>query len=75
MASGYAPAEGTSLYYEVVGRGPAVVLLHPGQGGCVLFDRNFPVLAREHRVIRYDARGFGKSERPDAPFFSYEDLR
>src|SRR6267143_1814603 len=73
--SGYAPTEGTSLYYEVAGEGSPVVLLHPGQGGCVLWDRQFLPFAREHRVIRYDARGFGRSERPDAPFKAYDDLR
>lgn len=75
VTSGYAPAEGTSLYYEVAGDGPTVVLLHPGQGGCVIWDRQFPEFAREFRVIRYDGRGFGRSERPDAPFFAHDDLR
>lgn len=75
MTSGYAPADGTALYYEVAGEGSPVVLLHPGQGGCVLWDRQFLPFAREHRVIRYDARGFGRSERPNAPFSPYEDLR
>src|SRR5712692_459533 len=75
VISGYAPADGTSLYYEVAGVGSPVVLVHPGQGGCVLWDRQFLPFAREHRVIRYDARGFGRSERPNAPFSPYEDLR
>jgi pimeloyl-ACP methyl ester carboxylesterase len=73
--SGYAPADGTGLYYEVAGNGSPVVLLHPGQGGSILWDRQFLSFAREHQVIRYDARGFGRSERPDAPFSPYEDLR
>jgi len=52
-----------------------VVLLHPGQGGLVLWDRQFALFARSHRVIRYDARGFGRSEKPPVPFSHYEDLR
>ena len=75
MITGYAPADGTSLYYEVAGEGSPVVLLHPGQGGSVLWDRQFLPFARDHQVIRYDARGFGRSERPDTPFSPYEDLR
>ncbi len=75
VTSGYAPADGTSLYFEVAGDGSPVVLLHPGQGGCVLWDRQFRSFAREHQVIRFDARGFGRSERPNAPFSPYEDLR
>jgi pimeloyl-ACP methyl ester carboxylesterase len=50
------------------------VLLHPGQGGLVLWDRQFPVFARSHRVIRYDARGFGRSEKPPLPFTFHDDL-
>jgi len=75
VKSGYAPADGTSLYYEEAGSGSPVVLLHPGQGGCVLWDRQFGSFAREYRTVRYDARGFGRSDRPDAPFSTHEDLR
>lgn len=51
------------------------MLLHPGQGGLVLWDRQFTEFARSHRVIRYDARGFGRSEKPPLPFTFYDDLR
>ena len=59
----------------MAGEGSPVVLLHPGQGGLVLWGRQFPVFARSHRVIRYDARGFGRSEKPPVPFTHYDDLR
>lgn len=49
--------------------------MHPGQAGLVLWDRQFLPFARSYRVIRYDARGFGRSERPDRAFSFYEDLR
>jgi 3-oxoadipate enol-lactonase len=35
----------------------------------------FPVLARDHRVIRYDARGLGRSAAPSEPFWDVVDLR
>jgi pimeloyl-ACP methyl ester carboxylesterase len=41
----------------------------------VLWDRQFESFARSHRVIRYDARGFGRSEKPPLTFSHYEDLR
>ena len=41
----------------------------------MLWDPQFTAFAREHRVIRYDARGFGRSERPDAEYAFWEDLR
>ena len=40
-----------------------------------MWDPQFPVFARSHRVIRYDARGFGRSEKPPLPFTRYDDLR
>jgi pimeloyl-ACP methyl ester carboxylesterase len=73
--SGFAPVEGTALYYEIAGDGPPVVLLHPGQAGQVLWDRQFLPFARAHRVLRFDARGFGRSELPDIAFSFHEDLR
>jgi len=73
--SGFAPVQGTALYYEMAGDGPPVILMHPGQAGLVLWERQFLPFARSYRVIRYDARGFGRSERPDEVFSHYEDLR
>jgi 3-oxoadipate enol-lactonase len=73
--TGFAPANGTRLYCEVAGTGSPVVLLHPGQGGLVLWDPQFEQFARHHRVIRYDARGFGRSDKPPRPFTFYDDLR
>lgn len=59
--SGFVDAEGTRLYYEVAGSGPPVVLLHGGWLDLRQWDDQFEALAREHQVIRYDARGYGRS--------------
>ena len=53
------------LYYEDLGSGPPVVLLH----GWPLDSRSWepqlhPLLESGHRVIVYDRRGFGRSSRP-----------
>jgi pimeloyl-ACP methyl ester carboxylesterase len=68
--------DGGRLYYEAMGSGPAVVLIHGGQLDRRMWDAEFDTLARHaYRVIRYDVRGFGRS--PPAPgenFRSYEDL-
>jgi pimeloyl-ACP methyl ester carboxylesterase len=66
---------GSTLYYESAGRGPVVVLLHAGNLDRRVWDPQFLPLAREHRVIRYDLRGYGRSGPADAPFQHHEDLR
>jgi pimeloyl-ACP methyl ester carboxylesterase len=61
---GYAGVNGTWLYYEVAGEGEAVVLVHGNGGDRRGWDEQFDVLAREFRVLRYDVRGFGRSDSP-----------
>jgi 3-oxoadipate enol-lactonase len=63
------------LWAERVGTGSPVVLLHGAGMDSRLWDRIVPELARCHDVIRYDARGLGRSTPPDEPFSDVEDLR
>ena len=63
------------IAYEVKGQGPAVVLIHGGQMDRRMWDFQFEVLAQQYRVIRYDIRGFGKSEVPTRPYSYAEDLK
>jgi pimeloyl-ACP methyl ester carboxylesterase len=63
--SGFAEVNGTRLYYEDVGSGEPVVLVHAFTLDTRMWDDQFEVLARGFRVIRYDARGFGKSAAPN----------
>lgn len=51
---------------EESGTGPAVVLLHGFSFDRSMWDPQFVALARRHRVIRYDLRGFGRSGPPAA---------
>jgi pimeloyl-ACP methyl ester carboxylesterase len=52
-----------SLYAEEQGSGPPIVLLH-GLGGSTYSWRYIaPILARTHRVIALDLKGFGKSDK------------
>jgi len=74
-ATGLAPVNGTRLWYQVAGRGPAVVLIHGGLVDSRLWDDQIAPLSRSFRVVRYDLRGFGKSETPTGPFSPLEDLR
>jgi 3-oxoadipate enol-lactonase len=72
--SGYIDVDGGKLYYEIAGAGDYVVLLHDGILHRVVWDEQFPVLAKKYRVVRYDRRGFGRSSAPHAPFSHVDDL-
>ncbi|MFD4628619.1 alpha/beta fold hydrolase [Streptomyces sp. NPDC058284] len=56
------------------GAGLPLVLLHPGVGDSRIWDGILPSLTARHRVIRYDARGYGRSPAPTAPYSLVEDL-
>ncbi|MEV0979456.1 alpha/beta hydrolase [Streptomyces sp. NPDC049915] len=66
---------GGRLWCERSGTGSPVVLLHGAGMDSRLWDAIVPGLARHHDVIRYDARGLGRSTPPDKPFSDVEDLR
>jgi pimeloyl-ACP methyl ester carboxylesterase len=63
------------LWAEQRGAGTPVVLLHGAGMDSRLWDPVFPVLAKHCRVIRYDARGLGRSAPPSGPFSDVADLR
>jgi pimeloyl-ACP methyl ester carboxylesterase len=72
---GFAEVNGTRLWYQTAGRGPAVVLIHGGLVDSRQWDDQITPLARSFHVVRYDLRGYGKSDAPSAPFSPIEDLR
>jgi pimeloyl-ACP methyl ester carboxylesterase len=67
-------AGGGHLWTESVGDGPPLVLLHGSVHDSRLWDGVFAELARRHTVIRYDARGLGRSSAPTEPFRYEDDL-
>ena len=56
------------------GDGPALVLLHPGVGDSRIWEPVLAPLTAKYRVLRYDARGFGRSPAPAAKFSLLSDL-
>jgi pimeloyl-ACP methyl ester carboxylesterase len=62
------------LFHEISGQGEPLVFLHGGQLDRRLWDEQFTLFAGTHRVIRYDARGFGKSASPTGVFAHEDDL-
>jgi 3-oxoadipate enol-lactonase len=56
------------------GDGPPLVLLHPGVGDSRIWEPLLPALTASYRVIRYDARGYGRSPAPTVKFTLLTDL-
>jgi len=75
MTEGNARIEGGQLWFERAGEGFPVVLLHPGLWDSRIWDDQFEVFSRHHDVVRYDARGSGRSDLPEAPYSDLRDLR
>src|SRR5215217_5255261 len=71
--SGIAAVNGAQIAYDVVGSGPPVLLLHAGIGDRRMWAAQVPAFAEHFTVIRYDARGFGQTRKPDASFSPYAD--
>lgn len=72
--TGFVPIGQAHLYFEEAGSGRPLVLLHAGIADCRMWDDQFATFARQFRVIRYDMRGFGKTDPGDEPFSDWEDL-
>ena len=66
--------DGRTLHYEVVGDGPAVVLVHSAIADSSLWDPQVEALRGTFRVTRYDVAGYGRSELPDGPIVPVRDL-
>jgi pimeloyl-ACP methyl ester carboxylesterase/predicted glycosyltransferase len=72
--SGFAEREGVRLHYEVYGAGEPTVLLLPTWS--IIHSRHWkmqiPYLARHARVVTFDGRGNGRSDRPPHGYDEHE---
>ena len=71
--NGIAAVNGARIVYDVTGSGPPVLLLHAGIGDRRMWDDQIATFAEHFTVVRFDARGFGETRKPDAPFAPYAD--
>jgi 3-oxoadipate enol-lactonase len=62
------------LYAEEAGAGDAITMLHGFLVDSGQWDAEFAALANTHRVLRYDARGFGRSVIEPGSYMHHEDL-
>ena len=69
MPTGYVERDGVRVFYEVYGEGEPTVLLLPTWS--IIHSRHWkmqiPYLARHCRVVTFDGRGNGRSDRPPEP--------
>ncbi|HEU0000142.1 MAG TPA: alpha/beta hydrolase [Ktedonobacteraceae bacterium] len=72
--TGFVETNGTKPYYEMMGEGHPLVLIHGGYMDRRMWDDQFAAFAQHYRVIRYDVRGFGKTELPPVPYTDRQDL-
>jgi 3-oxoadipate enol-lactonase len=52
---------GAEIYYETTGAGPAILFAHGAGGNAASWWQQVPEFRRDHRVICFDHRGFGRS--------------
>lgn len=72
----YVDGGGAKLWYEECGaqNSPSVVLLHDGLVHSITWDGVWPSLCAKYHVVRFDRRGYGRSEPAKAPFDPADDL-
>jgi pimeloyl-ACP methyl ester carboxylesterase/predicted glycosyltransferase len=72
--SGYVERDGVRLWYEVYGEGEETILLLPTWS--IIHSRHWkmqiPYLARHRRVLTFDGRGNGRSDRPESGYEEHE---
>ena len=73
--TGTAEINGARIYYEVAGEGEPLVLVHAGIADSRMWEGQIGAFAGGYRVLRYDMRGFGRTEMVEGPFSHHEDLR
>jgi 3-oxoadipate enol-lactonase len=61
-------ADSITLYYEELGQGEPILLLHGLGSSTQDWERQLPVLAERYRVIAVDLRGHGRSDKPHGPY-------
>ena len=71
---GFVAVEGGRLWAQWAGEGSGVVLAHAGIADARMWDPQWDALTARHRVVRYDLRGFGRSEVEHVSFSNRADL-
>ena len=74
MKTGFANINNARIYYETAGNGTPFVMIHAAIADSRQWNNEFAYFAQHYQVIRYDMRGFGKSEPVEGDFSPLGDL-
>jgi pimeloyl-ACP methyl ester carboxylesterase len=74
LIEGFVNLRNGRLFYETIGDGYPIVLLHDGLVHREVWDEQLSFLANQYKVIRYDRRGYGRSDRPLEDYSNVNDL-
>lgn len=74
VEEGYLEIDNANLYYEIAGTGPPLVLIHAGVADRRQWENEFVHFAAKYRVLRYDMRGYGKSNPVEGEYSHMGDL-
>ncbi|KKG13772.1 hydrolase [Methanosarcina sp. 2.H.T.1A.6] len=74
MTTGYVDPGDGKLYYEIEGKGEVLVLIHAGFVDSRMWDGQWDAFIQHYRVLRFDMRGFGKSDPATGPVSRRQDL-
>ena len=74
IKSGFVKIDNARIYYETAGQGLPLVMIHAGVADSRQWNNEFAFFSQNYHVLRYDMRGFGKSEPVDGEFSPMSDL-
>ena len=72
--SGFLQTNGARIHYEVEGSGEPVLLIHAGVANLRMWDDQAAALRDRFRVIRYDTRGYGRTDTEAVSFSNRADI-
>ena len=72
--SGYINVGKAAIYYEHSGSGTPFIMIHAGVADSRQWNNEFIHFSEDYQAVRYDMRGYGKSEPVDSAFSHLGDL-
>jgi pimeloyl-ACP methyl ester carboxylesterase len=73
--TGFVETNNTRLYYELAGQGQPLVMVHAGVADSRQWNSEFSHFSPDFQVLRYDLRGYGKSQPVAGEFSHLRDLK